>query len=185
MPSVSDVLYYAFHPREFRSICQWQLWHNPVHDPDISNASASQLKCLEFLKKTSRSFSAVIMELHPELLMPVALFYLVLRGLDTIEDDPSIPLARKEVLLREFKQKLDEEGWTFDGNRPEEKDRQLLVEFDVVIAEFAKIKPEYQTIIKDIAGRMGTGMADYAAKAAVVAAQKQGSMVETIKDYDL
>jgi farnesyl-diphosphate farnesyltransferase len=40
--------------------------------------------CYDFLKKTSRSFSVVIQNLGPELRDAVCLFYLILRGLDTI-----------------------------------------------------------------------------------------------------
>jgi farnesyl-diphosphate farnesyltransferase len=129
---------------------------------------------------TSRSFSAVIMELHPELLVPVALFYLVLRGLDTVEDDMTIPLGKKEPILRNFHEILEQEGWTFTENGPNEKDRQLLVEFNVVIEEFKKIKPEYRAIIKDITKRMGNGMADYANNA-----EHNINGVNTIKDYEL
>lgn len=120
------------------------------------------------------------MELHPELLLPICIFYLVLRGLDTIEDDTSIPTKLKEPLLREFKDKLEVDGWTFDGNRPEEKDRELLVQFHNVTAEFKKMKPAYQKIIKDIADRMGKGMADYCVKA-----EQGDSKVDTIQEYDL
>ncbi|KAI5291826.1 bifunctional farnesyl-diphosphate farnesyltransferase/squalene synthase [Ascosphaera aggregata] len=180
MPSLADVAYYSVHPQQLRAICQWKLWHNPVHDHELEGASESQMKCLEFLKKTSRSFSAVIMELHPDLLMPVCLFYLILRGLDTIEDDTSIPFTKKEILLREFEAKLEEDGWTFTGNRETEKDRELLVQFDVVIAEFKKIKPAFQTIIKNITARMGSGMADYARRADL-----GDDKIETVKDYDL
>ena len=110
---------------------------------------------------TSRSFVAVILELHPDLLVPVCLFYLALRGLDTIEDDMTIDLAEKEPLLRNFSTILEKDGWTYDGNGPNEKDRDLLVQFDVVVTEFKKIKNEYKVIIKDITKRMGNGMADY------------------------
>src|SRR5699024_1128803 len=113
--------------------------------------------CFDFLTLTSRSFSAVIQELHPELLLPVCLFYLALRGLDTIEDDTSIPLATKEPLLRDFKNFLEQDGWNFTGNRPEEKDRELLVQFHNVITEFKNLKPAYREIIKDITDKMGNG----------------------------
>ena len=93
--------------------------------------------------------------------MPVCLFYLVLRGLDTIEDDMTISLAEKDPLLRNFHNILEEDGWAYEGNHVREKDRDLLVQFDVVITEFKKIKPPYKKIIKDIAQRMGDGMADY------------------------
>ena len=137
-------------------------------------------RCFYFLDQTSRSFAAVIHELHPELLVPVTLFYIILRGLDTVEDDMTIPLARKEPLLRNFQDVLEQEGWNFNENGPDEKDRQLLVEFDCVIAEFQKIKPEYKAIIKDITHRMGEGMADYVVKSA-----QSDYGVSTIKDYEL
>lgn len=120
------------------------------------------------------------MELHPELLVPVALFYLVLRGLDTVEDDMTLPLETKEPILRNFQDILEEDGWTFKDSGPDEKDRQLLVEFNVVIEEFKKIKPAYRTIIKDITKRMGNGMADYANNA-----EFNTNGVDTIKDYEL
>lgn len=151
-----------------------------MHTRNKAEESESVQKCFYFLEQTSRSFSTVIMELHPELLVPICLFYLVLRGLDTIEDDTSIPFKVKEPLLRGFDDILDKDGWTFDGNRPEEKDRELLVQFHYVITEFKKIKPAYRTIIKDIAKKMGNGMADYCERA-----ENNAANVETIEDYDL
>lgn len=120
------------------------------------------------------------MELHPELLSAVAVFYLVLRGLDTIEDDTSVPLKIKEPLLRDFKNLIEKDGWTWDGNRPEEKDRQLLVEFDNVVAEFKALKPAYREIIKDMTDKMGNGMADF-----VIKAETEGVSVKTVEEYDL
>jgi farnesyl-diphosphate farnesyltransferase len=114
------------------------------------------------------------------LLLPVCVFYLILRGLDTIEDDTSIPAKTKEPLLRKFHEVLKVEGWHFDGNRPEEKDRELLVNFGCVTEEFIKTKPEYQAIIADITEKMGNGMADYCLNAEF---NKNG--VNTVDDYDL
>ena len=129
---------------------------------------------------TSRSFAAVIQELNPELCIPITLFYLILRGLDTIEDDMTIPLSEKEPLLRSFHEILDKPGWTYNNNGPNEKDRQLLVEFSVVNEEFAKIKKPFRDIIKDITRKMGNGMADYANNA-----EHNANGVNTIADYDL
>ena len=129
---------------------------------------------------TSRSFSAVIQELHPELLVPVALFYLILRGLDTIEDDMTISLKEKEPLLRDFHNINEKDGWTYDGNGPNEKDRELLVKFNYVIEEYNKIKPVYREIINDITQKMGNGMADYCNKS-----EHSANIVESIHDYDL
>lgn len=69
----------------------------------------------------------------------IALFYLVLRGLDTVEDDMTIDLAVKRPTLLGFHERLYERGWNFKGNGPKEKDRQLLVEFEVVVEEFSNL----------------------------------------------
>ena len=192
-----DILYYLLHINELRSIVQWwvrlqplshtlyshssrKTWHNPVHERDESKEPESLKRCYSFLEMTSRSFSSVIQELHPELLVPVALFYLILRGLDTIEDDMTIPLEDKEPLLRTFDTVLEKEGWTFGGNGPDEKDRELLLQFQVVIEEFRKQKPAYKKIIADITKKMGNGMADYANNA-----EHNANGVNTIEDYDL
>lgn len=87
-----------------------------------------------------------------------------------------IPLEEKDRLLRDFHNILDNKGWNFKGNGPEEKDRDLLVHFNVVIEEFQRIKPEYRAIIKDITQRMGNGMADYA---------NNGAGINTVKEYEL
>ena len=100
--------------------------------------------------------------------------------MDTIEDDMTLSAERKYPLLRNFHNVVDEQGWSFDASGPNEKDRDLLVQFHVVVEEFKKIKPEYQDIIKDITQKMGNGMADYLKKS------EQGLVgVETIKDYDV
>lgn len=157
-----------------------KVWHNPLHERNPATEAPTLRRCFDFLDMTSRSFSSVIQELCPELCVSVSLFYLVLRGLDTIEDDMTIPFATKEPLLRDFDKVLDIIGWTFDGNGPNEKDRPLLVEFDVVIAEFAKIPKDHQDIIKDITRKMGNGMADYAGDE-----EHNLHGVKTVADYDL
>ena len=151
-----------------------------VHERDEEKESPSLRTCFEYLDQTSRSFSSVIQELHPELLVPVAIFYLILRGLDTIEDDMTLPLEKKDPLLRDFYKITEQEGWTFDGNGADEKDRGLLVHFNVVIEEFLKVEPVYREIIKDITQKMGNGMADYASNV-----EHNANGVNTIEDYDL
>lgn len=157
-----------------------KVWHNAVHERDEAKEAPSLKACFDFLEKTSRSFSAVILELHHELLVPIALFYLCLRGMDTIEDDMTLPLDRKLPLLRDFHTFVTKEGWNFDGSGPDEKDGFLLVKFDLVVEEFRKLKPEYQDTIADITRKMGNGMADYASNA-----EHNANGVNTIKDYDL
>ena len=114
------------------------------------------------------------------LLAPICLFYLILRGLDTIEDDMTIPINDKDPLLRDFHNVLQKDDWTYEGNHVKEKDRDLLVNFDVVITEFKKLKPQYRLIIIDITKRMGNGMADFANKSDL---NVHG--IESTKNYEL
>lgn len=119
------------------------------------------------------------------------LFYLILRGLDTVEDDMTIPIEKKDKMLREFHTYLDTPGWNFTESKqpagrrvmvggPNEADRQLLVEFEVVIKEFGEINENYRVVIKDITKRMGNGMADYANNAA-----HNLYGVDTLADFDM
>ncbi|KAI9315186.1 farnesyl-diphosphate farnesyltransferase [Dichotomocladium elegans] len=137
-------------------------------------------KCYEFLERTSRSFAAVIQELDDQLRDAVCLFYLVLRGLDTIEDDMSLPLERKVELLRSFDKIIYQRGWTFHENGPNEKDRDLLVHFDVVIDEFLRLDSKFQVVIADITHKMGNGMADYA-----TGEHRENTSVASVADFDL
>lgn len=127
---------------------------------------------------TSRSFASVIQELNHELLVPITLFYLVLRGLDTIEDDMTISLDTKIPILRDFHNTMTQDGWQFHGSK--EKDRELLEKFDVVVTELQQIKKPYYDIIKDMTLKMGNGMADYAQNTEMI---KNG--VQTIEEYEL
>ncbi|KAG9324499.1 hypothetical protein KVV02_006093 [Mortierella alpina] len=203
----SAILASLFHPSEVLALVQYKL--SPKTKHDYSNDKTRQ-RLYHHLNMTSRSFSAVIQDLDEELKDAICLFYLVLRGLDTIEDDMTIDLDTKLPYLRTFHEIIYQKGWTFtkstfgdstvletdvfrchfrqwvtdhdlcvsrfsalDG--PNEKDRQLLVEFDAIIEGFLQLKPAYQTIIADITKRMGNGMAHYATA---------GIHVQTNADYD-
>ncbi|KAF4466550.1 squalene synthase [Fusarium albosuccineum] len=162
-------LYYVFHPNQLRSIIQWR---------DPSTESAELQECFRYLNLTSRSFAAVIQELNHELLVPITLFYLVLRGLDTIEDDMTIPIDKKVPLLRNFHNTMVQDGWQF--HESQEKDKELLEHFDVVVTELKKIKTPYFEIIKDMTVKMGNGMADYAQNTEMI---ENG--VQTVDEYEL
>ncbi|KAL4892696.1 farnesyl-diphosphate farnesyltransferase [Aspergillus ambiguus] len=179
MGLAASTFYYLFHPIELRNILRWKIWYNPIHQRNIQNETETQKVCFKFLEQTGRSYSTVIQELHPEVLLPVCVFYLILRGLDTIEDDTSIPRETKGPLLRGFKDIIEtEERWSFNGNRAEEKDRELMVQFYNVITEYRNLKPGYRAIVKETTDKMGNGMADYCCK-------KLTSRIETVTEYDL
>ncbi|KAJ3564663.1 hypothetical protein NP233_g8145 [Leucocoprinus birnbaumii] len=178
----------VFHPFEFRTLLQFYLYHEQKRDikalkehPTSGWDRQSMRRCWDFLDLTSRSFSAVIKELDGDLARTICLFYLVLRGLDTIEDDMTIPDDVKQPILRKFHQLTVQAGWKFDGNGPNEKDRQLLVEYDQVVEELNRLTPEYKNVIIDITHKMENGMADFAHKAATTGV----IYLEKISDYDL
>ncbi|KAF8624138.1 hypothetical protein AX17_007201 [Amanita inopinata Kibby_2008] len=176
------------HPLEFKSLVQFYLYHEQKRDikaiqehPTSGWDRESMRHCWEFLDLTSRSFAAVIKELDGDLARTICLFYLVLRGLDTIEDDMTIPDDVKQPILRSFHKHTVTPGWTYDGCGPKEKDRQLLIEYDTVVEEVNRLNPDYKAVIIDICLKMETGMADYAHKAATT-----GSIyLDTVAEYDL
>jgi len=110
---------------------------------------------------TSRSFARVIQELTPELKDVICVFYLVLRGLDTIEDDMTLDVNKKIELLKNFHTFNYQKGWTFTESGPNEKDRVLLEQYDIVIEKYLQLDPKYQTIIDDICQKMGEGMSEF------------------------
>ncbi|CDH57248.1 squalene synthetase [Lichtheimia corymbifera JMRC:FSU:9682] len=150
-----------------------------IHQDNLAK-DESKRRCYDFLNKTSRSFAAVIQELDDQLRDAICLFYLVLRGLDTVEDDMTLPLDRKVEVLRSFDKIIYQRGWTFHECGPDEKDRELLVHFDVVIDEFLRLDDKFQKVIADITRRMGNGMADYAA-----GEHRENTSVATIADFNL
>ena len=86
-------------------------------DPSAGFDRASMRRCWELLDLTSRSFATVIKELDGDLCRVVCLFYLVGRGVDTIEDDMTIDVDTKVQLLETFHEKLSTPGWTFNGSQ--------------------------------------------------------------------
>ena len=174
------------HPSELRSLITYKVWRDPVHDfrrnPEASGFDRERMRaCWSFLDATSRSFAAVIKELKGELSRVICIFYLVLRGLDTVEDDMTLKPEVKIPLLLDFHKKLNEPGWNFTGSGPNEKDRQLLVEFDKVIDEYQLLNEGCRFVIADICARMGAGMASYIE----LGNSPTGLTMQTWGDYDL
>jgi farnesyl-diphosphate farnesyltransferase len=57
----------------------------------------------------------------------------------------TIPDGVKQPILRNFHVHTVTPGWNFDGNGPNEKDRQLLVEYHVVVEELNRLPQEYDS----------------------------------------
>ncbi|GMP37768.1 hypothetical protein CsSME_00009310 [Camellia sinensis var. sinensis] len=127
--------------------------------------------CYSMLHKVSRSFALVIQQLDTELRNAVCIFYLVLRALDTVEDDTSIATEVKVPILMAFHCHIYDRDWHFSCGTKEYK--VLMDEFHHVSTAFSELGRGYQEAIEDITMRMGAGMAKFICKE-----------VETIDDYD-
>ena len=127
--------------------------------------------CYDMLNKVSRSFAIVIQQLPHELQDAVCIFYLVLRALDTVEDDMSIPDDIKCPELEAFHEKIYDPEYTYPCG--EKHYKRLMDEYPKVTAVFLSLKKEYQDVIADITKRMGEGMSNFIKREVV-----------TLKDWD-
>lgn len=125
----------------------------------------------------SRSFALVIMELKPQLRHPICVFYLVLRALDTVEDDTTQPSQLRAQICTQFHNFLsvtdDQIPWS-TSQFGKDAEQQLLQNFPTVIKCYNSLAPEYRAIISDITKRMGAGMAEHI----------EDVCCDTIADYD-
>ncbi|CAK9304845.1 unnamed protein product [Gordionus sp. m RMFG-2023] len=126
------------------------------------NFSLTAQNCHEFLILSSRSFAIVILSLNPDLSHAVCVYYLVLRALDTIEDDLTIPLDKKLPLLEEFYNNLYDTSWRYLESQ--DKDKIVLEEFPNISTEFTKLPQEIRYVIQDICKQMGNGMVEFLQK---------------------
>lgn len=176
---ILDLLTTVIQPSELGSVVRLKLsgLQNKNYNAPLTEL-AGKLDDREFcyaaLNKVSRSFAVVIQHLPGDLQDAVCIFYLVLRGLDSIEDDMSIPLEKKLHLLRSFNELSKQRGWNITGTGDKEDYRQLLADYQKVTNVYLQLKPDYRLVIDNITKQMGHGMADFAEK-----------NVKTVGDYDL
>lgn len=128
----------------------------------ISEKTTDKEFCYEALKKVSRSFAVVIQQLPAELQDPVCLFYLILRGLDTVEDDMSIDQKDKKEMLLNFAQRMNDGPFTLKDTGDTQDYRDLMLHFDKVVRQYHELAPQYKEVITDITQRMAEGMNKYA-----------------------
>jgi farnesyl-diphosphate farnesyltransferase len=120
--------------------------------------------CDDMLVKVSRSFAAVIQQLPKGLCIDIMIFYLVLRALDTIEDDMQAFKGNEGAKVKHledfYKTALVTDGWTMEGVG-EGDEMVLLNEFHHVVRVFKSLSRGSQEVIADITRKMGGGMAYY------------------------
>lgn len=172
-PKVRKFAEMLLHPYELLLLLKYKfIYAKKVALPP--NLSESSRYCYEKLTLVSRSFAAVILELPDELREPICNFYLVLRALDTVEDDMTVDVKAKVEELKVFHEHLYEKDWKLHGYGTVAAERDMLEQFPHIAAVFQTLKPEYQDVIADITKRMGVGMAEFALRDVV-----------TIHDYEL
>lgn len=129
--------------------------------------------CFDSLKNVSRSFNIVIKQLDEETMKVVCIFYLVLRGLDTIEDDMSIPVEEKKQMLLNFHNDIENDNYYLDiGDKPEY--RNLMKNFYKVNRTYKKLHSKYRDVIKNITHEMAKGMVEFLDKPSM----------DTTEEYD-
>lgn len=169
----------ALRPIEIKALLKLKIKGNayaPPSEPleDLAQQMDDKAFCYAALGKVSRSFSAVIQQLPEELKDAVCIFYLVLRALDTIEDDMSLSLEKKEPLLLDFYKHSQDESFSLTGIG-DNKDYMILLEnYPKVFRTFNGLQAGSKETIINITKEMGEGMTEFAKRD-----------VKTITDFDL
>lgn len=167
----------------------------------MSNAGKDFAWSMRILNKVSRSFAGVIAQLPQELRKCVCVFYLVLRALDTVEDEMDLSRFERyrhdavdskgsdhdrEAQLRDVKIRLMTEFGKRLGREDgddnlkgigEAHERELLENFDRVARVYLSLPGKYRSVIANITHRMSVGMAKYVGR-------DLRSGTEHVRDYD-
>lgn len=137
----------------------------PQSSSKIDETNENVRFCNEILGSVSRSFAEVIRQLPRGLCIDIAIFYLVLRALDTIEDDMDAFKGREEEKMQHLRTfytvALQDKNYHMDGVGLGDE-RRLLEQFHKCVAVFQSLPLTSQEVIADITKRMGEGMAYYA-----------------------
>lgn len=173
---IKSLLESITHPSEMKAMIQL-IWNGQLVDSNSSQPNWTQENdarrfSYNALNRVSRSFAAVIQQLPPDLEDAICVFYLVLRGLDSVEDDMNLRLDEKQRKLVMFHLRLNSEtDYVGIGDTPDY--RSLMANFHKVGEFYGQLSSAYQAVIKDICQRMGEGMTEFTVR-----------KVESIEDYD-
>lgn len=162
------------HPGELVYLFWFLFWQRGSKSSSSTNSLPAEVQddlkwCNQMLGKVSRSFSTVIRQLPDPLRVDVLVFYLILRALDTIEDDTwtfADNTRTKVALLRQFHQQaLGQQPKPYCLDNVGEGDEKILLQnFPKVQSMYQSLSPGSQAIIADITKRMASGMADTVGK---------------------
>ncbi|XP_051131532.1 squalene synthase 8-like isoform X2 [Andrographis paniculata] len=127
--------------------------------------------CYSLVHQMAVSFVAAEQIMDKDLRDAIYISILVLRALDTIEDDSTLTTEMKVSILQTFHHHIRDGKLRFSNDT---QDYKILKEkFHHVTTAFLELDYRYQKEIEEIAMRMGAGMAKFICKE-----------VDTIDDYD-
>ncbi|XP_048373585.1 squalene synthase-like [Sphaerodactylus townsendi] len=152
------------HPVELYNLVKFKMGGYKAVMPKVDQNSLSDglRTCFKHLNQTSRSFAAVIQSLDGELRNVVCIFYLVIRALDTVEDDMTISLETKISMLQNFHSFLYQPDWKFTESK--DRYRQVLEDFPMISSEFRNLPKVYQDFTVEVCRKMSLGMVEFLEK---------------------
>lgn len=128
----------------------------------VSKLAASSMSdrryCYDTLNEVSRSFALVIQGLPLSVKDAICIFYLMLRALDTIEDDMQLDKETKFALLKDFHNTCGDETFSLDKVGDRAVYVNLLKNYPRVNRMFNRLDASYQLVIKEICYEMAQGM---------------------------
>lgn len=162
---ISELIASMNHPEEIRAMLKLKFNGQFQYSSIPKNGEIGLLTNRDFsykvLNRVSRSFAAVIQELPTEVQDAVCAFYLVLRGLDSVEDDMNLPIQKRLKMLESFYEDMMNNEIDYTGIGDTADYRLLMAHFSKVTGFLKQQRPEYAAVVVDITQRMAEGMVEF------------------------
>ena len=157
---------------------------HPTHTYDKESITY----CYDTLEKVSRSFAMVIQQLPENIRDSICIFYLILRGLDSIEDDMQNfqKLSEKVNLLDNFHKILDKTSYSLKGIGDKKQYQELLENFTKVLNVYHSLKSDDKIVIQNITKEMAYGMKQFVIKQYKETENEENvnTRVKSLSDYN-
>ncbi|XP_066451135.1 squalene synthase-like isoform X2 [Eleutherodactylus coqui] len=158
-----DFLRSLGHPEEIYNLLRFKMGCRAVLSQQERDSMSDGLQtCYKHLDETFRSYAPIIQALDGRIRDAMCILFLVIRAVDTVEDDMTISLETKIPMLHNFHTYLYQADWRFTESK--DKHRQVLEDFPTISQEFRKLPAVYQEVIADNCQKMAAGMAKFLTK---------------------
>ncbi|KAL5013412.1 hypothetical protein ScPMuIL_007682 [Solemya velum] len=127
---------------------------------DYSKKSEEMKYCYECVRKTLPGFSSCQEALQPEEVSDaVGVVGSIMRALDEIEDDTTIPAVKRRKMLKEFYTYLEDPGWCYPNCKS--KFPKYVREFPKISAAYRSLPPEYRAPVSKLIEVIGVLMGNF------------------------